>query len=195
MTHCIYCGAERDADQCLACSLTSAAAEVRLWRRLVRRTVWVLAGSILFVPVGRAFPPLDFDGIVIFVGTMFFLAFGLGLWMVQRARRRQEVEVLKRIYFALLPIPWILSALLFANGKLDTSPVRRETVSVVGKFSMPGILRTQRLVVTSWREGRRVERVFVGRDDFNRFQVGDEIVIGLERGLVGIPWVYAVYRP
>ena len=34
MTRCLYCGAERDADQCIACGLTSAAAEVMLRRKL-----------------------------------------------------------------------------------------------------------------------------------------------------------------
>jgi hypothetical protein len=179
----------------MACGLTSAAAEVMLRRRLVRRTAWFLVGSIFFLPASRAFPPLEINGIVIFVGAVFFVAFGLGLWMVQRARQHQEIELIKRIYFGLLPVPWILAGLIFANGRFDTGPPRREVASVVSKFSMPGILRTQRLVVTSWREGRRVEHLFVGRDDFNRFQVGDEIVVELENGLVGIPWVYAVYRP
>jgi hypothetical protein len=195
MTHCLDCGAERDDDQCLACGLTSAAAEVMLRRRLVRRTAWFLVGSILFVPASHAFPPLELDGVLIFGGALFFVVLGLGLWMVQRARRRQEIEVLKRIYFGLLPVPWILASMLFINGKFDTTPLRHEPASVVGKFSMPGLLKTQRLVVTSWREGRQVEHVLVTTDDYNRFQVGDRVVVGVENGLMGIPWVYAVYRP
>jgi hypothetical protein len=195
MTRCLYCGAERDADQCLACGLTSAAAEVMLRRRLVWRTAWFLVGAVLFVPVSQAFPPVEIDGILIFVGVLFFVVLGLGMWMVNRARQRQEIEVLKRIYFGFLPVPWILAALLFVNGKFDITPPQRQTTSVVGKFSMPGVLRTQRLVVLSWREGRRIERVSVGRDDYNRFQVGNPVVVEVHPGMAGIPWVYAVYRP
>jgi hypothetical protein len=102
---------------------------------------------------------------------------------------------LKRIYFGFLPLPWILSALLFVNGRLDTGAPLIQTTSVVGKFRMPGALRTQRLIVRSWRDGRRFERVMVTRDDYDRFQVGDAVVVQVERGLVGIPWVYGVYRP
>ena len=102
---------------------------------------------------------------------------------------------MKRVYFGFLPVPLILSALLFVNGKFDTTPHRHETTAVVGKFTMPGILRTQRLIVTSWREDRSVEHVLVSADDYNRFQVGDPVVIEVQNGLVGIPWVYAVYRP
>jgi len=175
--------------------LTSAAAEVMLRKRLVRRTAWFLVGAVLFVPVSQAFPPLELDGILIFVGVLFFLVLGLGLWLVNRARAGKEIEAIKRIYFGFLPVPWILSAMLFVNGKFDVAPPKREIASVVGKFSMPGVLRTQRLVVTSWREGRRVERVLVTRDDYGRFQLGDSVVVEVESGVVGIPWVYAVYRP
>jgi hypothetical protein len=195
MTRCLNCGAERDEDQCLVCGLTSAAAEVMLRRRLVWRTAWFLVGAILFVPVSQAFPPLELDGMLIFVGGVFFLALGLGIWMVQRARRREEIEVWKRIYFGLLPVPWILTSLLFINGKFDTARPQRQTTTVVEKFSMPGLLHNERLVVASWRDGRRVERVLVGRADYDRFQPGDAVMIEVADGVVGIPWVYAVYRP
>ena len=195
MTSCLYCGADRASDQCLACGLTSAAAEVMLRRRLVWRTAWFLVGAVVFVPVCQAFPPVELDTILIFVGVLFFVVLGLGLWMVNRARLRQEIEVLKRVYFGFLPVPWILAGLLFINGKLDTTPPQRETTSVVGKFSMPGVLRTQRLVVASWREGRRIERVPVSRDDYDRFQVGNPVVVEIQQGAAGIPWIYGVYRP
>jgi hypothetical protein len=195
LTHCLYCGAERNEDQCLACGLTPAAAEVMLRRRLVVRTAWFLVGAVLFVPVCEAFPPLELDRILIFVGGLFFLVLGLGLWMVQRARRHQEIEVVKRIYFGFLPVPWILTVLLFVNGKFDVTPPHSDTTSVVGKFSMPGLMRTQRLIVTSWREGQSVERVAVDRDDYGRFRVGDGIVIEMQTGVIGIPWVSAVHRP
>jgi hypothetical protein len=195
MTRCLNCGSERDADQCLACGLTSAAAEVILRTKLVRRSALFLLGAILFVPVSQAFPPLESDGIVIFVGVVFFAVLALGFWMIQRAAAHKEIEVLKRIYFGFLPLPWILSALLFVNGKLDTAPPQIQTTMVVGKFRMPGALRTQRLIVTSWRPDRRIERVFVALDDYDRFQVGDAIVVQVGSGVAGIPWIYGVYRP
>jgi len=195
MTHCLYCGAERDADQCLSCGLTSAAAEVMLRRRLVWRTAWFLVGAVLFLPVCQAFPPLELDKILIFVGGLFFIVLGLGFWMVERARRHEEIEVMKRIYFGFLPVPWILTVMLFVNGKFDAQPPHVETTTVVGKFATPGIARTQRLIVTSWREDHPVERVPVERDDYQRFQVGDKVAVEMQNGVVGIPWVNSVHRP
>jgi hypothetical protein len=195
MTRCLDCGSERETDQCPACGLTSAAAEVMLRKRLVRRTAIFLVGAIIFVPASQVFPPLEEDGILIFVGVLFFVVLGLGLWMVNRAGTGREIEIIKRVYFGLLPVPWILAALLFVNGKFDDGRPQPQTVSVVGKFSMPGFLRTQRLVVTSWREGRAIERLEVSRDDYGRFRPGDSVIVEVENGVVGIPWVYAVYRP
>ena len=175
MNRCLDCGTERDTDQCPGCGLTSLAAEVMLRRRLVRRTALFLVGAVIFVPASQAFPPLEVDGIMIFVGVLFFLVLGLGLWMVNRARRGGDIEIVKRIYFGLLPVPWILTALLFINGKFDPDPPKRVTAAVVGKFSMPGFLRTQRLVVTSWRDGRQIERVLVSRDDYQPVLITTEM--------------------
>ena len=194
MTRCLDCGAERTADQCPACGLTSAAAEVMLRRRLLYRTAWFLLGAVAFVPASQVYPPLELDAILIFVGVLFFMVLGLAVWTERRARAHAEVETLKRVYFGFVPVPWLLAALLFLNGKFDTAPPTRQVASVVGKFSMRGVLRSSRLVVTSWRDGRRFERLPVDHDDFNRFQRGDSVVIQVQGGVVGIPWVYAVYR-
>ena len=74
MTRCLDCGADRTADQCSACGLTSAAAELVLRRRLVRRTAFFLVGIILFVLASQEFPALELDAIMIFGGAVFFLS-------------------------------------------------------------------------------------------------------------------------
>src|SRR5207245_9095478 len=108
MTRCLDCGAERETDQCAACGLTAAAAEGMLRRRLVRRTALLLVGAIIFVPASQVFPPLEEDGILIFVWLLFFLVLGLGLWMVNRARRVHEIEMITPDYFAVLSVLCLL---------------------------------------------------------------------------------------
>ena len=194
MTRCLDCGSERIADQCPSCGLTSAAAELVLRRRLVRRTAVFLVGIIVFVAASQVFPPLEVDAILIFAGLVFFCSLALGYWIDYRARKRQEVEVLKRIYFGMIPVPWIFAGLLFLNGKLDTSRPVRIDATVVSKFATGGLPRSRRLVVNSWRDGRRIERIAVDQNDFDRFQKGDDIVIQAQKGALGVPWVYGVYR-
>jgi hypothetical protein len=192
---CAECGAERDSEQCLVCGLTVAAAEILFRRRLVRRTAWFLVGAIFFVPASQVYPPLELDRIWIFAGCIFFAGLALAFWLDDRARRHQDVEVLKHIYFGLAPVLWILAALLYSNGRFDTSQAEAHDAAVVGSLSMPGLPRGYRLIVTSWRGGRMWERVAVDRVDYDRFRVGDGVVVLVQEGLAGIPWVYGVQRP
>jgi len=194
MTRCLDCGSERKSEQCPSCGLTSAAAELVLRRRLVRRSAIFLVGIIVFVAAGQVFPALELDSILIFGGLVFFLSLALGYWIDFRARKHQEVEAMKRIYFGMIPVPWIFAGLLFLNGKLDTSRPIRIPARVVSKFATGGLPRSRRLVVSSWRDGRRIERISVDQNDYDRFQQGDDIIILAQKGALGVPWVYGVFR-
>ena len=195
MTRCLDCGADRTADQCSACGLTSAAAELVVRRRLVRRTAFFLVGIIVFIAASQVFPALEIDAILIFAGLIFFFSLALGYWIDVRARKRLEVEAIKRVYFGMIPVPWIFAGMLFLNGRLDTSRPVRIPATIVGKFSTNGLPRSRRLVVTSWRGTRRIERIAVDQNDYDRFQRGDDIVVQAQKGAFGLPWVNGVYRP
>jgi hypothetical protein len=196
MTRCVECGAERTADQCPSCGLTSMAAELLFRRRLVSRTAIFLLGSLAFPYVSQIYPPLDLDLMLIFFGLLFFLGLTLAVILERRARQRKEVELLKRVYMGFIPLPWILGAALFANGRLDSMKRLEYYPTVVtGKFNMKGIVRgSRRLFVRSWREGQHIERLSVDADDFDRFQEGDTVVVAVEPGALWIPWYYGVYR-
>jgi hypothetical protein len=192
MTRCMNCGAERSADVCDACGLGSSAAEFSLRKRLLDRTAVFVLGSLAFVVASGRYPALDLDPILIFIGVLFFLTLALAIWVERRALHHAEVEALKRVYYGLIPVPWLLSALLLANGALDHRPPEIEQARVVGKFSMRGPVPNCRLFVTSWREGHRIERIAVSRSDFDLFTRGDFVEVQVEDGLVGIPWVAGV---
>jgi hypothetical protein len=195
VNRCLDCGADRTADQCSSCGLTSAAAELVLRRRLIIRVAWFLVGALLFVYSSQVFPPLDLDAMLIFVGVLFFIGLGLAVLIDQRARQRADVEIYKRLFFGLVPLPWIVAIMIFSNGKFDTAPPKRIPARVISRFNMPGLLfKSRRLVVTSWRAGHEVERLPVGTFDFDRFRAGDELFVGVQSGLLGIPWVLELYR-
>jgi hypothetical protein len=195
MTRCLNCGAERDADVCESCGLGSTAAEFTLRKRLLNRTAIFLLGALAFVTASVRYSPLDLDGILIFIGVVFFVTLGIAMWVERRALRHEEVEALKRVYYGLIPVPWLLAALLLANGALDTSRPRIVETRVLGKFAMRGPVPTRRLVVSSWRLGHRIERIPVDRGDFDRFSTGEFVQVRIADGLVAIPWVKGVSRP
>ena len=192
MTHCLNCGAERTSDVCESCGLNSNAAELSLRHRLLNRTAIFVLGALAFVAASGRYPPLELDAVLIFIGALFFLTLGLAILVERRAVRHAEVEALKRIYYGLIPLPWLLSALLFANGSLDRSPPQIVEARLVSKFAMTGALPSRRLIVASWRDGHRFERIPVARSDFDLFSPGDYVEVKVQGGLVGIPWVSGV---
>lgn len=196
MTRCLDCGAERIADQCPSCGLTSAAAELVFRTRLMKRTAVFLAGSLLFPYISQIFPPLDLDLMLVFFGVIFFIALTLAVILERRARMRQELEVLKRVYSGFILIPWILSFTLFVNGKLDSQKnVTYHPTTVDSRYNMSGIVRgTRRIFVRSWRDGQKIERLAVNADDYDRFHDGDAVNVAVEPGALGIPWYYGIYR-
>jgi hypothetical protein len=165
-------------------------------RRLVFRTAIFLLGSLAFPYVSQIYPPLDIDAMLVFFGVIFFGVLFLAVVLERRARNRQEIEVLKRIYAGFIPLPWILAATLFINGRLDAQKnVVYYPTTVEGRFNMKGIVRgSRRLLVRSWRDGQHIERLAVDADDFDRFREGDSVVVGVAPGALGIPWYYGVYR-
>jgi hypothetical protein len=196
MTRCVDCGAEKLADQCPACGLTSAASELVFRRRLLNRTAVFLVGSLAFPYVSQIYPPLDLDLMLVFFGLVFFLALTLAFFLDRRARNRQELEILKRIYYGFIPLPWLLAAALFLNGKLDSPKnLAYHPSSVENRFYMKGLVRgSRRLFVEGWRGGQKIERLPVDPDDFDRFQDGDAVVVAVAPGALGIPWFYGIYR-
>jgi hypothetical protein len=192
MTRCLNCGADREKDLCAACGLNSSAAEFALRRKVLNRTAIFLVGTLAFVAASVHYPTLEIDGMLIFIGVLFALTLGLAIWVERRAVGHAEVEKLKRVYYALIPVPWLLAVLLLANGALDRGTTQRVEAKVVGKFAMRGPVPTRRIIVTSWRPGHRWERVAVANDDFDRVQVGEWVEIEVHEGLAGIPWVGGV---
>jgi hypothetical protein len=194
MTRCLNCGADRYADVCESCGLNSSAAEFALRKTLLNRTAIFVLGALAAVAAATHFPPLELDGILIFIGVLFFLTLALAILVERRALRHLEVEALKRIYFGLVPVTWILAFMLWGNGAFDRAPARMHEARVEGKFSMGGALPSRRLVVTSWRSGHRIERIPVDRVNFDTFGRGDIAEIKVQGGLAGIPWVADVYH-
>jgi hypothetical protein len=160
----------------------------------MRRTGIFLLGSLAFPYVSQIYPPLDLDQILIFFGVIFFGALTLAIILERRARNHQEIELLKRVYHGFIPLPWILAATLFINGRLDSQKnVMNYPTVVVGRFNMRGIVKGSRRLIVRWRDGKSVD-LAVDQDDFDRFQVGDSVTVASAPGALGIPWYWGVYR-
>lgn len=162
----------------------------------MKRTAVFLAGSLLFPYVSQVYPPLDLDWMLVFFGLIFFVGLTVAVFLDRGARNRKDIEILKRIYAGFIPLPWILGATLFLNGKLDSPKnVVYYPTMVQSRFNMHGmVLGSRRLVVRSQRPGQKFERLAVNVDDYDRFHDGDAVVVGVAPGALGISWFYGIYR-
>ena len=194
-TRCLNCDAVLRGPVCEYCELTPAAASLVLRRKVILRTGMFLLGSLAFLAATYRFPPLEIDSMLVFCGAIFFLGLALAVWVERGALRGGSIEIRKRIFMALVPVPWLLAGLLVVNAQLDNSPVHDWETRVVGKFAMSAMVPTRQLVVISWRDGRRYERVPVSEDEYSQFQVGEKVVVEIRSGLAGIPWVTGVTGP
>jgi hypothetical protein len=194
MRYCLNCGAEDPAEPCGLCGMTGQLAAFVFRRRLVYLTAIFLLGTMAFLPAAQYYPPLELDQMLVFLGVVAAGALVLAIVLDRRARRGQTLEALRRVFRGLLPLPWMLSVLLFVNGRFDHAPPAIAVTHVVSKFTMPGLVRPHRLIVRSWRPDGRLERLPVDEYDYSRFSPGDTVDVRVEPGLVGIPWVYSVLR-
>jgi hypothetical protein len=162
----------------------------------MKRTAVFLAGSLLFPYVSQVYPPLDLDWMLVFFGLIFFVGLTVAVFLDRGARNRKDIEILKRIYAGFIPLPWILAATLFLNGKLDSPKnVVYYPTTVQSRFNMHGmVLGSRRLVVRSQRPGQKFERLAVNVDDYDRFHDGDAVVVGVAPGALGISWFYGIFR-
>lgn len=190
---CLDCDAEMTGPVCEACELTPAAASVVVRRKIVLRTGLFLLGSLAFLAAAYRFPPLQMDEMLVFCGILFFAGLGMAIWVERGALRSSQIAIRKRLFYTLVPVPWVLAGMLVLNAKLDSAPVRDWRARVVGKFSMSAMVPTRRLVVVvSWPPGRAFERVPVSDDEYSRFRVGERVVVEIHPGLMGVPWVARV---
>lgn len=195
MTRCPNCGAERTAAVCENCGMNPAEASRAMRRSLVNRLGIFLLGTIGFFVPCFLYPPLELDEILVFIGVVFVITIGTAMWAERRSLHGQEVELLKHIFQSLVLVPWLIGAALYINGALDRSAPHDVESTVVSRLAVPGLLPMHQLIVKSWREDRNVERIAVTRQDFDRFKVGDHVIVRVEDGLVTIPWVFGVFNP
>jgi hypothetical protein len=82
----------------------------------------------------------------------------------------------------------LLGFMLFMNGRLDKSPGREVTTTVVRKTVVRGRTTRYHLWVTSWRPGRTEEDFNIGLREFNLARVGKTVAVELHSGFFGLPW-------
>lgn len=133
------------------------------------------------------YPPLD---PLLAMGSMicaFVLSAVARLWNI-RTSSNNAVAWRAVSTCAGLAIP-IIAALVFLNGRLDSSPREEVRARVIEKTTPIGFREAQYGIrVTSWRPGKTIEDLNVGSRVFERAVIGKNVIVELHRGFFGMMW-------
>ncbi len=191
---CPNCNGPLEDDWCDACQMDLPGLRRAAFRRLISKLGIFLLGILALVPGTRIYPPLEIDRMFIFFGVLFVVTLGLVMWVEYQLRRDRPAEIGSRILRSLVIVPWILTGLLLANGRFDRDPPQQHQAQVAGTFRSAGMVMTDRLVLPSWRSGRRWERVAVSARFIAGIRPGDSVQVFIKPGLAGIAWVAGVEK-
>jgi len=96
--------------------------------------------------------PLDLDLMLVFRRHILRRA-GIAVVLDRRARNRQDLEVLKRIYAGFIPLPWILARRILQWEIGYTKKLSYHAATVDGRYNRPGVVRgTRRLSCARGRD-------------------------------------------
>ncbi len=152
----------------------------------------MLLGVLILNLANFGYPLLDHTVFTVFA-VLVAIPF-LGYIYIKR-RKAQGVEVwpLMRLNTQLLFVPLLWALVVLANGALDRSPSQAHSSVVIKKHESKGKGGTcYFLEVSSWRQGRSSEELKVKDETFERFQIGDQVVVETCHGLFGIVWVKSI---
>jgi hypothetical protein len=158
--------------------------------------ILTMAGLCMAWPVALVFlkrMPLDGSATLVGIGA------GLGLWVLFAIALvrvvRGKSDSLRRAGLMGLPTLFLipmatLSALVWANRELDTSPLVDHPTTITRTWSTRQKSTTYyHLDVASWRPGERVQSLNVSPAFYSRSKLGSGIVVTTHAGKLGWEWV------
>jgi len=154
----------------------------------ILRMVFLAGVFALVLCVSRPYPLLDGGATTIWLLALCLCA-GVILFGTPR-----DAAILSRD-IALPMLPWLLAAALLANGAFDSSQEILHQASVVRTVYGR---RGSRLIVPSWRSGKRTESLYLDRfllfGHRGFYFPGQPVTVSTRSGALGMPWVSRISR-
>jgi len=160
--------------------------------------ILVFSGIFTYIGGITLGAPLDRFSVLLFsliFSIPVFAIYMFGIVRLFRGSARTHREVKKVFLFtlaSLVLIGWGLCMIL--NAKLDQSPVEPRKALVVkkhvGSVSHKDPFEEYYVLVESWREGRKTEKVVIRSSHYSRIQIGKTyLAIATKPGRFGFEWI------
>jgi hypothetical protein len=189
MSKCARCGSEFHGSRCPACGESAVAAARAVNKDLQKYSYPLPAGLLGILAATHYYPPLDSDPLLIAGLCVLFLPIVMHVVIAARKRLRANSGRLRTAYICSGGFLILLAALMLLNGALDGSPVRSVKTAIIRKSIARGrSSTTHTLVVSSWRPGRRQEKLEVNRQTYQSVLLGEPIEVEMHGGFFRLPW-------
>ena len=157
-------------------------------------TGFIMAGLSLSLRALFDYNILDFNQLWITTGTFAVLLIVIILIATKLPAFKSAQDYFVIFTLIILAYSYSFGAYTVANCLFDNSAPEYYQSKIIQKEVSKGRSTTYYIIVTSWHDAEKIEKVTVSLDDYNQIAIGDEVAIAEMKGLFGTPWYFPIVQ-
>jgi hypothetical protein len=157
-------------------------------------TGFIMAGLSLSLRALFDYNILDFEQLWITTGTCAVLLIIVILVATRLPRFKSAQDYFGILTLMILTYSYSFGAYTLSNCLFDNSVPEYYHSNVIKKEISHGRSTTYYIIVTSWHDTEKIEKVTVSSAEYNLTSIGEEIVIAEMKGLFNTPWYFPVVQ-
>ncbi len=157
-------------------------------------TGFIMAGLSLSLRALFDFNILEFKQLWITTGTLAACVIILILIATRFPEFKSIHDYFAILTFIILAYAYSFGAYTISNCLFDNSDPEYYQTKVIQKEISKGRSTTYYIIVASWHNAERFEKVTVSAEEYNEATIGSDIAIAEMKGLFGTPWYFPIIQ-
>jgi hypothetical protein len=157
-------------------------------------TGFIMAGLSLSLRALFDYNILEYKQLWITTGTLAVLLIILILIATKLPKFKSVQDYFMIFTLMILTYSYSFGAYTISNCLFDKSAPKYYRTNIVQKEISKDRSTTYYIIVTSWHNTEKIEKVTVSSEDYDRTSIGDEIAIAEMKGLFGTPWYLPIVQ-
>lgn len=157
-------------------------------------TGFIMAGLSLSLRALFDYNILEYNQLWITTGTLAVLLIIVILIATKLPKFKSAQDYFAIFTLIILTYSYSFGAYSVSNCLFDNSSPKYYQTNIVQKEISTGRSTTYYIIVTSWHDAEKIEKVTVNAEEYNLTSVGDNIAIAEMKGFFGTPWYFPVVQ-
>lgn len=157
-------------------------------------TGFIMAGLSLSLRVLFDYNILDFKQLWITTGILATFIIILILIATNIPKFKSIYDYVAIVTLIILAYAYSFGAYTLSNCLFDNSVPKYYQTKIIQKEISKGRSTTHYIIVASWHNAERFEKVTVSAEKYNQATIGSDIAIAEMKGLFGTPWYYPILQ-